>query len=63
MFNEVHENSTEVWKWEMYRLVEEYDARPGLAPPLSVVEDFFQLLKAIWKKTCRQDWIDFHNID
>ena len=22
----------QVWKWEMYKLVEEYDARPGLAP-------------------------------
>ena len=53
VFNEVHENSTEVWKWEMYRLVEEYDARPSLAPPLSVLEDFFELLKGIWKRTCR----------
>lgn len=25
VFEEVHENSNDVWKWEMYRLVEEYD--------------------------------------
>ena len=65
VFNEVHENSTEVWKWEMYRLVEECDARPSLAPPLSVLEDFFELLKGIWKRTCRdashQIWINLGN--
>ena len=54
MFEEVHENSNDVWKWEMYRLVEEYDKRPGLAPPLVIVEDFFKLLKWIWKRTCRK---------
>ena len=34
VFEEVNENSKEVWKWEMFRLVEEYDQKPGLAPPL-----------------------------
>ena len=54
VFEEVHENSNEVWKWEMYRLVEEYDRKPGLAPPLVILEDIFKLLKVVWKKTCRQ---------
>ncbi len=54
VFEEVHENSNEVWKWEMYRLVEEYDKRPGLAPPLVIIEDIWKLLKAFWKQTCRR---------
>ena len=54
VFEEVHENSNEVWKWEMYRLVEEYDKRPGLAPPFVILEDLYKMLKGIWKKTCRR---------
>ena len=36
------------------RLASEYDTKPGLAPPLVIIEDFWKLLKAIWKKTCRR---------
>ena len=54
VFEEVQVNSNEVWKWEMYRLVHEYDSRPGLAPPFTLIEDLFHLLKTIWKKTCRR---------
>ena len=54
MFEEVHVNSNSVWKWEMYRLVDEYDKRPGLAPPLVIFEDLWKLMKTIWKKTCRR---------
>lgn len=53
VFEEVHENSKELWKWEMYGLVEEYDKKPGLAPPLVIIENLFKLLKGIWKLTCR----------
>ena len=42
-----------VWKWEMYRLATEYDRKPGLAPPLVIIEDIWKLLKGIWKLTCR----------
>jgi hypothetical protein len=42
-----------VWKWEMYNLVEEYDARPGLAPPFVLLEDIWKLAKQCWKLTCR----------
>ena len=45
VFEEVQVNSNEVWKWEMYRLVHEYDSRPGLAPPFTLIEDLFHLLK------------------
>ena len=44
VFEEVHQNSKEVWKWEMYRLVEEYDQKPGLAPPFVIIgyTEFYQ---------------------
>ena len=54
MFEQIHVNSNEVWKWEMYRLVGEYDQRPGLPAPLVVIELFYKVLKSIWKKTCRK---------
>ena len=54
VFEEVHENSKDVWKWEMYRLVAEYDKWPGLAPPFVILEDIFKCFKSIWKVTCRR---------
>ena len=54
VFEEVHENSKDVWKWEMYRLVSEYDKWPGLAPPFVILEDIFKCFKGIWKATCRR---------
>ena len=36
------------------RLASEYDTKPGLAPPLVIIEDVWKLFKAIWKKTCRR---------
>ena len=54
VFEAIHVNSHEVWKWEMYRLVGEYDQRPGLPAPLVVIELFYKVLKSIWKKTCRR---------
>ena len=53
VFEEVHENSNEVWKWEMFRLLTEYDGRPGLAPPLVIFEDVWRISKLTWKHTCR----------
>ena len=53
VFEDVQENSKEVWKYEMYRLVEEYDQKPGLAPPFVILEDLYRLGKQIWKWTCR----------
>ena len=38
----------------MIRLASEYDAKPGLAPPLVIIEDIWKLFKSIWKKTCRR---------
>ena len=38
VFDDVQENSKTVWKYEMYRLVEEYDEKPGMAPPFVILE-------------------------
>ena len=38
----------------LLRLASEYDTKPGLAPPLVIIEDIWKLLKGIWKKTCRR---------
>ena len=54
VFEEVHENSNEVWRWEMYRLCAEYDGRPGLAPPFVIIEDTWNMAKFTWKHTCRR---------
>ena len=53
VFEEVQDNSKSVWKYEMYRLVEEFDAKPGVAPPLVIFELLYRLSKKIWKVTCR----------
>ena len=54
VFDEVNRNSNEVWKWEMYRLLVDYDIRPILPPPLIIFEIFWDLLKGCCKKLCRQ---------
>ena len=35
-------------------MVEEYDQKPGLAPPFVIIEDAWKLAKGIWKVTCRR---------
>ena len=60
VFEDVRENSMCIWKYEMYRLVEEYDQKPGLAPPLVIFEDAYRLIKFVWKKTCRKSTEDLN---
>ena len=55
VFDDVQENSKDVWKYEMYRLVEEYDEKPGMAPPFVIFELLYRLAKKIWKETCRTE--------
>ncbi|XP_037787629.1 LOW QUALITY PROTEIN: transient receptor potential cation channel subfamily M member 2-like [Penaeus monodon] len=54
VFDEVQENSMEIWKFEMYRLIREYDSKPALVPPFVVLEYVWRIMKAIWKVTCRK---------
>ena len=62
VFDKVNENSKEVMKWEMYYLATEYDRKPGLAPPLVIIEDIWKLLKNIWKLTCRSKKEDLESM-
>ena len=62
VYDQVSEHSKEVWRWEMFRLASEYDTKPGLAPPLVIIEDVWKLLKALWKKTCRRHKEDLESL-
>ena len=55
VFEEVETNSLNVWKWEMYRLLDEFDSRPTMPPPLTIIEDIWKLGKISWKKCCRKE--------
>lgn len=52
MFNEVNENAIEIWKYDMYFLVMEYQDKPGLAPPFIIIEHVVLFFKFIARKTC-----------
>ena len=54
VFENVRENSKEVWKFEMYRLVEEYDRKPMLPVPFTIFEETFRLCKKLWQTTCKR---------
>lgn len=53
MFDEVQENSMEIWKFERYRLIREYDTKPGLVAPFLVLEHVLRLAKYCWKLIVR----------
>ncbi len=52
LFDEVNKDSLYVWKWEMYRLVEDFHNKPSLAPPFIIIEDIWSLFKYCFKKLC-----------
>ncbi|XP_069986599.1 transient receptor potential cation channel subfamily M member 1 [Penaeus vannamei] len=52
VFDEVHENSMEIWKFEMYRLIREYEKKPVLVIPLVLVQHFWQFFKAVGRACC-----------
>ena len=60
VFEDVRENSKRIWKYEMYRLVEEYDQKPALAPPFVIFEDVYRFAKFVWKRTCRNSVEDLN---
>ncbi len=55
VFEEVQSMSVSVWKWEMYRLVQEFDRQPTLPAPLVIIENLFRLFKGCWKCCCRTE--------
>ena len=54
LFQEVESNSLTVWKWEMYRLVDEFDQQPGLAPPFIIIEDIWIMLKMCFTRCSKE---------
>ena len=48
IFSHVQENSKIVWRYEEYRLLEEFSTKPFLAPPLVIFELLNRLLRHIW---------------
>jgi hypothetical protein len=52
VFEDVHVNSLEIWKFEMYALATEFDQMPILPPPLTVLENFFEAV--LWLMPCNR---------
>ncbi|KAK3094835.1 hypothetical protein FSP39_006870 [Pinctada imbricata] len=52
VFTTVEENSIEIWKFQMYFLVMEFDNKTTLVPPLSLISHFYLMIKWIFRKTC-----------
>ena len=48
IFSHVQENSKIVWRYEEYRLLEEFTTKPFLAPPLVIFELLNRLMRHIW---------------
>ncbi|XP_037787974.1 transient receptor potential cation channel subfamily M member-like 2 [Penaeus monodon] len=52
VFDEVQENSMEIWKFEMYRLIREYEKKPILVLPFVIVQHFWWLFRAAGRACC-----------
>ncbi|XP_060576682.1 transient receptor potential cation channel subfamily M member-like 2 [Ruditapes philippinarum] len=54
VFDKVEKNSNEIWKYQMYFLVMEYEKKTALVPPLSLFQHVFLIASWIVKKTCQR---------
>ncbi|XP_067657196.1 transient receptor potential cation channel subfamily M member-like 2 isoform X2 [Haliotis asinina] len=52
VFDTVEQNSIEIWKFQMYYLVMEYDIKSSIIPPFNIVKHAYYLFKWIFRKTC-----------
>ena len=52
MFETVEKNSIEIWKYQMYFLVMEYENKTFLVPPVSIFQHIFLVVRWIAQKTC-----------
>ncbi|CAH1785123.1 unnamed protein product [Owenia fusiformis] len=52
VYEEVEENSIEIWKYDMYFLVCEMDEKPGLSPPFAVFEYIVMIIMFLANKSC-----------
>uniref|UniRef100_A0A1I8H0Q3 LSDAT_euk domain-containing protein n=1 Tax=Macrostomum lignano TaxID=282301 RepID=A0A1I8H0Q3_9PLAT len=55
IFEEIERNAIEIWKYNMYFLVQEYHNKPVLALPFVVFEDFFIFGRMLFNKiSCKK---------
>ena len=52
VFETVDKNSIEIWKYQMYFLVMEYEKKTALVPPFSIFQHVFLIIQWIVKHTC-----------
>ena len=52
VFETVEKNSIEIWKYQMYFLVMEYENKTFLVPPFSLFQHIFLAVRWIGRKTC-----------
>ena len=53
VFNEVEVNSYQIWKYQYYYLVMEYNKQPPLAPPFAIIYHLVEVVRWLGKK-CRK---------
>ena len=53
VFQQVENNSIEIWKYQMYFLVMEYENKTFLVPPFSIFQHIFLACRWVVWNTCR----------
>ena len=54
VFDTIEQNSIEIWKYEMYFLVMEYDKKTSFVPPFSIFSHIFLFVRWLVYKVCRK---------
>ncbi|XP_045189390.2 transient receptor potential cation channel subfamily M member-like 2 isoform X2 [Mercenaria mercenaria] len=52
VFQQIEKNSKEIWKFQMYFLVMEYDKKTFLVPPFSIIPHTIDLIMWLFRKAC-----------
>ncbi|XP_016519295.1 transient receptor potential cation channel subfamily M member 2-like [Poecilia formosa] len=47
-FEEVHENTDRIWKFQRYQLIKEYYSRPAPPPPFIILSHFYLFTNWVW---------------
>ncbi|XP_007577662.1 transient receptor potential cation channel subfamily M member 2-like, partial [Poecilia formosa] len=56
-FQEVHENTDRIWKFQRYQLIKEYNSRPSPPPPFIIISHIkFMLTLVLLKKPIRNEF-------
>ena len=54
-FQEVQDNSAQIWKYHRYGLILEYAARPALVPPFILLVHISVFVKWLFRCVCCKD--------